>query len=83
MYKLSNQSLPDTTLRLEEAASPITTLSLPQELIGRILELAVEGVHPREHQEKICRALVCKSWSVEARVLLWRKVVDSQSPVQP
>lgn len=52
-------------------------LASPPELVARILELAVED--SASYNSRLvflcCASLVCKAWSVEARVLLWRKVV--------
>lgn len=69
---------------IDQGPTPRPTIrSLPPELIGRILELAVEDTarnyipHTAHERESILRraTLVCKAWSEEAQVLLWGKVV--------
>lgn len=50
--------------------------SLAVELLGRILEIAVEDLVYEDRQMLLCRAsLVCKTWSWEAQLLLWKKIV--------
>lgn len=70
----------------QEPPPPTTIQSLSRELIGRILELAVED-EPNNHRSRttlLFRAsLVCKVWIGEAQVLLWRKVfISNESMAQ-
>lgn len=63
--------------KLGEATAPSTSAvcSLPPEIVGRILELAVEGLDakPRRFLLRLASSM-CRIWSIEARLLLWRDI---------
>lgn len=50
--------------------------SLAPELVGRVLQIAIEDLEDHERQMLLCSAsLVCKTWSSEAQLLLWKRIV--------